>query len=90
MNDRLPAWPRRLTVVDAAMNPASPSVSASFRATLDLFQTGVDVMRQNLVRRHPDATPTEIDRLVQAWLHERPGAEAGDCPRRPVDITRVR
>jgi hypothetical protein len=72
------------------MNPASPSVSDSFRATLDLFQTGVDVIRQNLVRRHPDATPTEIDRLVQAWLHERPGAEAGDCPGRPVDITRLR
>ena len=61
------------------------AVAEAFRATLDLFQTGVDLMRQNLRRRHPSATDQEIDRLLQQWLHERPGAEAGDCPGRRVD-----
>jgi hypothetical protein len=62
-----------------------PLVDA-FRATLDLFQTGVDVMRQNLRRRHPEATEQEIERRLQAWLIERPGAEAGDCPGRSIDV----
>jgi Rv0078B-related antitoxin len=60
-------------------------IAEAFRATLDLFQTGVDLMRQNLRRRHPSATDREIDQLLQRWLHERPGAEAGDCPGRRVD-----
>lgn len=63
-----------------------PSMSDSFRTTLDFFQTGVDLMRQNLRRRYPDAQEHEIDRLLQEWLLERPGAEAGDCPGRPLDV----
>ena len=58
----------------------------SFRMTLDLFQTGVDLMRQNLRRRHPDAHDEEIDRLLGEWLHERPGAPSGDCLGRSVDV----
>ena len=54
--------------------------------TLDLFQTGVEVMRQNLRRRHPEAHDKEIERRLAEWLHERPGAESGDCPGRPVDV----
>jgi hypothetical protein len=49
----------------------------AFRATLDLFQTGIDLMRQNLRRRHPEAGKEDI---------ERPGAESGDCLGRPVDV----
>jgi hypothetical protein len=64
---------------------AQPLVDA-FRATLDLFQTGIDVMRQNLQRRHPEATDAEIERRLKAWLLERPGAEAGDCPGRSIDV----
>lgn len=60
-------------------------MAAALRATLDLFQTGVDLMRQNLRRRHPGADDEHIERLLAAWLRERPGAEAGDCPGRPVD-----
>ena len=66
---------------------SSPSpVVESFRATLDLFQTGVDVMRQNLRRRYPKASDEEIDRLLHGWLLERPGAESGDSPGRAVDV----
>ena len=57
-----------------------------FRMTLDLFQTGVEVMRQNLRRRHPEAQDDEIERLLGEWLHERPGAESGDCQGRAVDV----
>jgi hypothetical protein len=69
-----------------ARAPVPSSVSEAFRATLDLFQTGVDLTRQNLRRRHPDADEREIERLLQEWLLERPGAEAGDCPGRPIDV----
>jgi hypothetical protein len=58
----------------------------AFRATLDLFQTGVDLMRQNLRRRHPDAGDEEIERRLREWLRDRPGAESGDCPGPTVDL----
>ena len=66
------------------METASPV--EAFRATLDLFQTGVDLMRQNLRRRNPDANDQQIERLLQEWLLERPGAELGDSPGRVVDL----
>ena len=65
----------------------SPSSAAeAFRTTLDLFETGLDLMRQNLRRSRPDAGDEEIERLLREWLLERPGAESGDCPGRPVDL----
>lgn len=68
------------------MASSSSSVVESFRATLDLFQTGVDVMRQNLRRRYPEAHGEEIEQLLRDWLLERPGAESGDSPGRAVDV----
>jgi hypothetical protein len=67
------------------MAPSPAALSAALRATLDLFETGVDLMRQNLRRAHPGAADAEIDRRLQQWLRERPGAEFGDCIGRPVD-----
>jgi hypothetical protein len=64
----------------------SVAVVEAFRTTLDLFQTGVDLMRQNLRRRHPEASNEDIERRLGEWLQERPGAESGDCPGRPVDV----
>ena len=58
---------------------ASPSIADSFRTTLDLFATGLDLMRQNLRRSHPEAGDEEIERLLYQWLLDRPGADAGDC-----------
>ncbi len=49
-----------------------------------MFATGVDLMRQNLRRRHPEADDGEIERLLAAWLVERPGAEHGDAAGTPV------
>jgi flagellar biosynthesis chaperone FliJ len=49
------------------------------RLALDLFATGEAMMRQRLRRLHSGWTEAEIERRVVQWLHERPGAEAGDA-----------
>ena len=61
-------------------------MSDAFRTTLDLFNTGLDLMRQNLRRQHPEAPEDVIDRRLSQWLLERPGAELGDAPGRAVDL----
>ena len=61
------------------MPSPAPSIADAFRTTLDLFQAGVDLMRQNLRRSHPEARENDIERLLRAWLLDRPGAECGDC-----------
>jgi hypothetical protein len=68
------------------MPSTPPSVADAFRATFDLFETGLDLMRQNLRRRHPEAGDEQLERLLREWLLDRPGAESGDCPGRPVDV----
>jgi Rv0078B-related antitoxin len=67
-------------------NTPSPLADA-FRTTLELFDVGLDLMRQNLRRSHPQAGGAEIERLLDEWLRERPGAELGDSSGRPVDMT---
>ena len=49
----------------------------------DLFEAGVQLMRQNLRRRNPGAAEAEIEALLSAWMATRPGAEAGDSAGRP-------
>jgi hypothetical protein len=71
-----------------ASMPSTPNASRAFRLTLELFETGIRVMRQNLRRAHPQADEQEIDRLLRAWIRERPGAEHGDCTGRPVSVAR--
>jgi hypothetical protein len=56
-------------------------IAEALQTTLDLFDAGLDLMRQNLRRADPSATDDEIDDRLVNWLHERPGAEAGDCAR---------
>lgn len=65
---------------------SSTLAARTFRLTLDLFETGVQMMRQNLRRHAPEADEQEIDRRLSTWLRARPGAEHGDCPGRPVDV----
>lgn len=57
---------------------------------LALSETAEQIMRQNLIRRDPDASPTEIQERIQAWYLHRPGAEHGDGvgkvrPRNPAE-----
>jgi hypothetical protein len=65
------------------MRPPATTPAERLRIALDLHDAGVEMMRQNLRRRHPGASEQEIERLLVAWLHERPGAEHGDAVGRP-------
>jgi hypothetical protein len=58
--------------------------AARLRLALAMFEDGVALQRQNLRRADPDASDGEIQRRLDAWLHERPGAEHGDGVGRPV------
>ncbi len=64
--------PRRgiLGSVDAELTPAE-----KLRTAFDLFDAGVDMMRQNIRRDFPEAPPEEVDRRLQEWLFTRPGAD---------------
>lgn len=59
-------------------------------AAFEMFELGVEMMAANLRWRHPQAPPEEIERLLDAWLLERPGAELGDGPGTPVPLERFR
>ncbi|MEM8960226.1 MAG: nucleotidyl transferase AbiEii/AbiGii toxin family protein [Acidobacteriota bacterium] len=48
------------------------------RIAFDLHRAGVRLMRQNLRRRHPHDSETEIDERLRAWLQTRSGADYGD------------
>lgn len=60
------------------------SVTDAFRTTLDLFETGVALMRQTIRRQDPSASEADVERRVRAWLRHRPGAEDGDGAGPPV------
>jgi hypothetical protein len=45
------------------------------RLALDLFETGVAIMEQNLRRENPQATQEEIQEMLSRWLRHRPGAD---------------
>lgn len=49
------------------------------RVALDLFEAGVDIMRQTLRRRHPDASDEKVEMMLRNWISDRPGAECGDA-----------
>ena len=53
----------------------------------EMFEFGVEMMAANLRRRHPDASPEQIELLLEEWLLVRPGAEAGDSDGVPVQLT---
>ena len=61
---------------------AVETVADRLRVALELADAGFDLMRQNLRRSHPGASKAEIERLLLAWIGQRPGAAAGDCPGR--------
>jgi hypothetical protein len=59
------------------------TVADRLSMTLAMHAEGVDMMRCNLRRQWPQAGQDEIERRLIEWLHERPGAEDGDCVGRP-------
>lgn len=52
-----------------------------FYTAVDLWATGVALQRQAIRGRHPGASNEEVEVLLNRWLQQRPGAEAGDGPR---------
>lgn len=38
----------------------------------ELFEFGVEMMAANLRRKHPTASPEQIEELLEQWLAERP------------------
>jgi hypothetical protein len=46
---------------------------------LELFETGVEMMRQKIRRAHPGLDDREVEARLTSWLRERPGAEFGDA-----------
>jgi hypothetical protein len=50
------------------------------RMAFDLQAAGLEMMRQNLRRRYPDATEAEITARLNEWLSNRPP----DAPGRRV------
>lgn len=65
------------------MGAADLSPSQKLAVAFELFESGVDLMRQNLRRRHPAETPDAIEARLARWLVTRPGAEHGDAVGRP-------
>ena len=51
---------------------AASTPAERFQAALDLHETGVDLMRQNLRRRHPGESAEDIQARLLAWLGDRP------------------
>jgi Rv0078B-related antitoxin len=68
----------------ASAPDARDRAAARLRTALDLFETGVEMMRQKLRRDHPGLADHEIEAQVRAWLREGPGAEFGDAVGRRV------
>jgi hypothetical protein len=68
------------------VRPSDESSSSARRleAALELFDSGVDLMRQNLRRRYPSDSAEEVERRLSGWLSERPGALHGDSSGVPI------
>jgi len=70
------------------MSDADRIAATRLRTAFDLFVAGVRMMRQNLKRRHPDASAPEIETRLRNWMRQRPGAENGDAAGRPIEWPR--
>ncbi len=44
----------------------------NLQMTFALHEAGVAMMKQNLLRRHPDATDAERSEMLRAWLQDTP------------------
>jgi hypothetical protein len=69
------------------MDPACRSreaAAARLRAAIEMFEAGVEMMRQTLRRTNPGLDGDEVETRLRAWLAERPGAPFGDAVGRPA------
>jgi lauroyl/myristoyl acyltransferase len=76
----------RWLVTITPMGRQKERLRQNLRLTLELFQAGEELMRQNLRRRFPQASEEEIETRLGQWLAHRPGAEHGDGVGRPRSL----
>lgn len=63
--------------LDDLLSPAPAETAADrLRAALELFDTGVELVRARLRREDPEAPPTEIESRIRAWLRDVPPLRA--------------
>ena len=55
---------------------------------LELSEAGIAMREQRFRREHPDATESDVDAFMRAWLIDRPGAPDGDAVGRPIEFSR--
>ena len=67
----------------AESRPLTPS--EKLRIALELFESGVAMMRETLRREHPTESDAQIEGRLRQWIRHRPGAEDGDCVGRKID-----
>ncbi|MDQ3177766.1 MAG: hypothetical protein M3501_03185 [Actinomycetota bacterium] len=53
---------------------------------LELLDLAIEMRAQQYRRLHPEGSQAEVDKFVQDWLLERPGAPYGDAVGRPVSL----
>ncbi len=58
--------------------------ASRLEAALEMWEDGVQIMRENLRRRNPGAPEEQIEEALDRWLTTRPGAEYGDSDGVPV------
>lgn len=63
---------------------ARETVADRLELTLGMLWEGTEMMRENLRRRHPDASERTLDELLDAWLRSRPP----DAPGTPIQWPR--
>lgn len=58
---------------------------ARVKAALDMHELGVKLYRQRMRREHPQASTSEINAMVRAWLAEPPRSDSLHLPSRERD-----
>jgi len=53
---------------------------------IELADLAERMVRARLRREHPSARDDELEEMVLAWLHVRPGAVDGDAEGRRIDL----
>ncbi|MHC4449965.1 MAG: hypothetical protein ACYS0E_07465 [Planctomycetota bacterium] len=56
------------------MERTSSTAVSRLRAALELHDDGVEIMRQNLRRRHRSESQAEIETRLRNWLRQEPRA----------------
>lgn len=72
------------------MDRHEETVAERLQLTLEMFEFGVELKAAKLRRDHPDATPAQIEQMLEDWLAHRPGAEHGDGDGAPMPLDRFR